>query len=541
MIWRRRTVAVVILVLLATAGVLAGRGVEVAGAARAAVTLDGQALEPGTREVAPRPSLGLLLPPGSRSGDFHAALDGRAVTVTPGEGRTARLEVGELLQGSHHRLEVWRGGLGPARVAAVSVEFQVTDPLQLAASWLASATQTTVQVSASRELVDVGPVQAALTRAGAAVRRDDRGIEGRWPAGRTPAFTVPAGLRATTGAFLPVDFSATLAPTGGSVFSRVDLSTPPGPRPTGLRLRAYYVAGPAARADLLRHVARISVLSPSFYAADGDGTLVRNLDEAALATTRAAGVAVEPLVTNRDFSAEAARQLFRSPGSADSLATSLIAEAGKRAYAGYQLDFEGLGFGDRAALSAFSGGLARRLRSAGLQYSVAVIPTKDTSGSGLAQLFGHSGVYDYAQLSRDTSSMSLMAYDQHTSSTDPGPIAGLDWLRGVTRASTSGLDRSRIYMGVPLYFRDWQLRGAPVAGAYEDLLASAAAHDGTVSWDFASVSPYVRYSGSGDEHVAWVENRTSLLAKLQLAREMGFGGIAAWRLGLEDPTWWDLW
>jgi len=38
-----------------------------------------------------------------------------------------------------------------------------------------------------------------------------------------------------------------------------------------------------------------------------------------------------------------------------------------------------------------------------------------------------------------------------------------------------------------------------------------------------------------------MENGTSLLAKLQVARQMGFVGVAAWRIGLEDPSFWDLW
>jgi ABC-type proline/glycine betaine transport system permease subunit len=30
-------------------------------------------------------------------------------------------------------------------------------------------------------------------------------------------------------------------------------------------------------------------------------------------------------------------------------------------------------------------------------------------------------------------------------------------------------------------------------------------------------------------------------AKIAVAREMGFGGISTWRLGFEDPAFWDLW
>ncbi|MFN2462916.1 MAG: glycosyl hydrolase family 18 protein [Candidatus Dormibacteria bacterium] len=538
MVWRRRTLAAIVVALV---GLTALALTQRAGGVRqapASVTLDGQTLDPGARDVSPRPALGLLLPPGSRTADFTAAIDGRIVPIAPGIGRSARLSVGELAQGSRHRVEVWRGTIGTAHVGAVAVDFQVAAPLQVAASWLVTPRGTTVVVSASRELADGAAVEAALTRAGASVRRDERGIEGRWRPGHPARFTVPAGTRATTGAYLPADFSPSAPLPLPVATSRVDLSSDPGPPRQGLRLRAYYLAGPAAQASLARNASRIGVLSPAFYTVDSGGALVPAVEEAVLATAHAANLSVEPLVTNRDFSATTARGIFRA--GADAVAPALVTEARRRGYAGYQLDFEGLAAADRGALKAFSGDLAARLREAGLNYSTAVVPSKD-NGSALGQLFGHAGAYDYAQLARGATSISVMSYDQHTAVTDPGPVAGLDWVRRVTEATTAGIDRAHAYLGVPLYYRDWPLHGTPTAGSFPDLLATAGQNDGTITWDFASMTPYVRYALNGEEHVAWTENRTSLLVKQQLAHELRFEGIAAWRLGFEDPAFWELW
>ena len=541
MLTRRRTLAAAALSVAVIAGAILARGAQVAVQGEPSVTIDGATLQGAAREVSPRPAVGLLLPPGSTASDFRAVIDGRMVRVHAAVGRTARLEVGELPQGSQHRLAVWRDSLGPAHVGEVDVNFQVTDPLEVAASWLAGGRQTTVQVSASRELADPGPIEQALTRSGASVRRDEQGIEGRWPASRAAEFTIPAGLRATTGAYLPASFRAALGAVPAGAFSRVDLSDPVTADATGLKLRAYYVAGPMARADLAHHARQVSLFTPSFYGAARDGSLVRNVDALALATARSAGAEVEPLVTNQDFSADGARALFSSGAASDGLSAALVVEARAQGYAGYQLDFEGLSYSDRDQLTRFSQRLAERLGAAGLKYSTAVIPQKQSGGSGLAQLFGHSGVYDYGALSRGASSMSLMAYDQHTSSTEPGPVAGLDWVQQVATASTSGLDRARIFLGVPLYYRDWPVRGTPTAGGYGDAIAATVAHDGTLTWDFASQTPLVHYGAPGEEHVTWLENRASLAAKVQVAKQMGFGGIAAWRLGLEDPAFWDMW
>jgi spore germination protein YaaH len=541
MLTRRRTLAAVALLVALLGGAMLSRGAAVVVGSPPSVTLDGATMTAGAQGVSPRPSFGLLLPPGSGASDFRATLDSRLVNVEAGPGRTALLTVGDLPQGSRHRLEVWRGAIGPARVGAVGLDFQVAQPLQVAVSWLAGSGQTTAQVAASRQLADESPIKDALARGGATVRRDDRGIEGRWPPGLVASFTVPGGLRATTGAYLPADFTASLTPGPPLPYSRVDLSQPsPGPV-AGLRLRAYYLPGPTSRADLARHARQVTVLSPSFYTVAADAGLVRSIDEQALATARAAGIEVEPLVTNQDFSADVARKLFQAPGAVDTLAAALVADARTHGYTGYQLDFEGLGFSDRDDLTRFSRALDDRLRQATLKYSTAVIPRKQPQASGLDQLFGHSGVYDYQALLRDATSMSVMAYDQHTSATDAGPVAGLDWVQQVVQASTAGIDHSKLYLGVPLYYRDWPLRGAPTAGAYTEIVATTAARNGTISWDFASQSPYARYSVPGDEHVVWLENRASLAAKVQVANQMGFAGVAAWRLGLEDPAFWDLW
>ncbi|MFN2465133.1 MAG: glycosyl hydrolase family 18 protein [Candidatus Dormibacteria bacterium] len=541
MFTRRRSLLAAAVILALGTGALLSRGASVAVQAAPAVTVDGAALSPGARDISPRPTLGLVLPPGSHPTEFRASLDGRYVAVTPSAGRTARLDVGELPQGTRHHLEVWRPAIGPARVGQVALDFEVSRPLQIAATWMVSAAQTTVQVSSSRELADPTAVADVLARAGAAVRRDDRGIEGRWPRGQTPRFTLPAGLRATTGAYLASEFTTAVGSSGSPPWARVDLSTPALAPPTGLSLQAYYLPSATARADLARHARQITVLAPSFYAATGDGNLVRSVDEAALGIARQAGVEVMPLITNEDFSAATARRLFAAPSAVDQLSGALVAEAQHHGYAGYQLDFEGLSFSDRDALSRFSQRLAGAMKAAGLRYSTAVIPRKQPHASSLEQLFGHSGVYDYEALARDATSMSLMAYDQHTAATDPGPVAGLDWVQQVVEASAGGLDRHRLYLGVPLYYRDWPARGAATAGGYDEALATAAAHDGTMSWDFGSQTPYVRYTTPADEHVVWFENGTSLAAKAQAAKRLGMAGLAAWRLGLEDPAFWDLW
>ena len=40
------------------------------------------------------------------------------------------------------------------------------------------------------------------------------------------------------------------------------------------------------------------------------------------------------------------------------------------------------------------------------------------------------------------------------------------------------------------------------------------------------------------EHVVWLEDATSVAARLQIAVRRNLGGVGAWRLGQEDPEVW---
>jgi spore germination protein YaaH len=229
-------------------------------------------------------------------------------------------------------------------------------------------------------------------------------------------------------------------------------------------------------------------------------------------------------------------QLLSSTALVDQVAAQLVDEAHVRGYSGYQLDFENLAAGDRPALSRFSAALAGKLKTAGLEYSVAVIPRRLTSSPR-----GPSAVYDYAALYRGAGWLTMMAYDQHTRQEDPGPVAALDWVKEVIGVTSARLDRSRLYLGVPLYARDFSMAAAPASLPYADAVNVTAQNGGSVRWDFDAATARAEYVSAGVQHEVWMDGRASLEAKVGLAREQHFAGVSAWRLGYEDPDFWALW
>lgn len=539
----RRGLVLVLVLLVAGAGV--GYALRSSGqVGPTTVLLDGIPLDSGSQQVPPRPVLTLALASGSQGSDYRASIDGTSVVVES-RGGAATVRLPAMPQASWHRLTVWRAGLLGSRLNSSDVSFRTAEPLRLAAAWLVASRSTRVDVGWSRPLQDPAPLEAALRTAGATTQRTETSIVGSWPAVATGiklAFTVPAGFSSSTGSYLGAPFTAALTLPAVRPYSEVQLSDQPIVKTTGLKLQAYYVSTPTGRADLAAHANRIDVLTPDFYALGGDGQLYSQVDDAALRIATAAGIEVQPLVTNLDFDGDKAHAVIANPSGASIAAANLVAEARRRGYKGYQLDFENLHASDRDGFTSFSVSLGQALSAAGLKYTAAVIPRKLFGAGGILSVAPQaSAVYDYPALSRGSRWLTLMAYDQHTTGTPPGPVAAIDWVREVLAGGSAGVDHSRLFLGVPLYYRDWTLGGDTTVGPYSEALQNAVDNGAGISWDFQAESAFVRYQRAGAEHILWMDNRASLAAKVAVAIEMGFGGISTWRLGFEDPGFWELW
>jgi spore germination protein YaaH len=61
----------------------------------------------------------------------------------------------------------------------------------------------------------------------------------------------------------------------------------------------------------------------------------------------------------------------------------------------------------------------------------------------------------------------------------------------------------------------------------------------TVIFDQDTLTPMFDYvDDQGNNHEVWFENSDSIIAKLNLAWQLGISGVALWRLGMEDPGLW---
>jgi len=214
----------------------------------------------------------------------------------------------------------------------------------------------------------------------------------------------------------------------------------------------------------------------------------------------------------------------------------MLAIARTYGLAGIDIDVENVPGDLRPYYTALVEEAAAALKPNGVQLTVSV-PAKvwnDTTSNW-------GGAFDYAALGRAADQVAIMAYDEHTYGLVPGPVASLPWVERVVAYATTQIPAEKILLGIPAYGYDWVAgtrvvaRGLSTGGAYN----LAAQHGAAVQWDDAAQVPFFAYTQDGVAHVVYFENGRSTAAKLDVVTRYGLGGIAIWRLGLNEAAIWD--
>lgn len=132
-----------------------------------------------------------------------------------------------------------------------------------------------------------------------------------------------------------------------------------------------------------------------------------------------------------------------SRGARDKLVADIV-ELSKK-FDGVQIDFEAVAGRDAGNFLEFLR-LIRQGMEPGKIFSVA-LPAKRIEVSD---------AYDYAAVSAIADRIYIMAYDQHWSTSSPGPVASLSWCKAVMTYALTVVPSEKLIMGIPLYGRSWR-------------------------------------------------------------------------------------
>jgi spore germination protein YaaH len=206
----------------------------------------------------------------------------------------------------------------------------------------------------------------------------------------------------------------------------------------------------------------------------------------------------------------------------------IVAMAERLHVNGVDIDYESLPASDRELFSTFADELAPHLRQAGLAFSV---PVQPKSGDPAAR---GPGAMDWPRLCRTADRVQVMLYNEHNASTEPGPIAGLDWISRVIDYGLGSCPVAKLVPVLKVSGMDWgpekaEWRSFPEAAA---LRTSVGAE---LKRERVNRVPWFIYQAGDGRHVVYFEDAKSLQAKAERLRARGLTTIVLWSLGSEDP------
>ncbi len=193
---------------------------------------------------------------------------------------------------------------------------------------------------------------------------------------------------------------------------------------------------------------------------------------------------------------------------------------------GVQIDFESVSRDDAGFFFDFLKELRGRL-PAGKKLSVAAPARTELT----------KDAYDYTQIAPLVDRMVIMAYDEHWSTSSPGPVASLPWCAKVVDYAKSAVGVDKIVMGLPLYGRAWQDRRLAKALRFKNVLDLVAEKKSTTSY-----APELGASFEYSENVTvtvFFDDYRSLMEKLRLYQARDVGAVSFWRIGQGPPLLWD--
>ena len=297
----------------------------------------------------------------------------------------------------------------------------------------------------------------------------------------------------------------------------------------GLEVWAFHAPwDPASAASAVSNRARIDVLVSGWVALDTtDGRpLVLYTDTLAHrgdARTRYAAL-VTSWLGDRFHPGTVNRLADDAPALART-ASTIARHAEERGYSALVLDFELHELEDLERLTRVAGAIADSARARGVREIVLAIPAVDSAYPPGALL----AVVDFVL---------PMLYDEHWSTSGPGPVASPAWVRGALQARVAEAGAARVIAALPMYGYFWR-RGAPPAQTigFADARRMAAEHRVPLERHTASATLTARADGAGE---LWIADAELLRELLVVVKASGVRRVALWRLGTEDPEVWRL-
>lgn len=289
---------------------------------------------------------------------------------------------------------------------------------------------------------------------------------------------------------------------------------------------------------LLSATKGVNVVAPTWFeTSDNDGNVTSLASDSYVQTAHQAGVQVWALCS--DFGPKMKiGKVLGTTSKRQKLVKNLIAEAIRYDLDGINIDFENVKKDSGEDFIQFVRELGIMCRNNGVVLSIDNYPPAG----------GISAYYNRKEQAEVADYVITMLYDEHyAGSKEAGPVSSISYVTNSIQEVGEEVPAEQMVIALPFYSRHWKEK---TKGGKAKLSSEACSMKGAqtvlkdsgkkATWDDATGMNYVEYTESGTVHKIWIEDAKSLELKMKAVSDANLGGVAFWKLGLEDASVWNM-
>jgi peptidoglycan-N-acetylglucosamine deacetylase len=316
--------------------------------------------------------------------------------------------------------------------------------------------------------------------------------------------------------------------------------------PCGIRSAFYITWNDNSFVSLQRNIHKLNLVIPEWIFIDPKAdTLITRIDARGYAVMKNAGVNIIPILSNfypadkpgdstkdKRFHGESVHRIITNSQKRERLIHSLIAILEKNKLQGVNVDFEELKEKSDEAFVNFQKELYEKLHAKNLLVTQNVIPFNED--------------YDYKALSKYNDFIFIMAYDEFSQGTKPGPIADQKWIEAAVDDAVKKIPSQKIILNLAAYGYDWPKQDEPDPNevpvlTYQNALSIAKEVQGRIDFDDDTYNLHFSYADDeGIPHEVFFTDAATTFNAMRFANESQLAGVALWRLGSEDDRIWQF-
>jgi len=285
-----------------------------------------------------------------------------------------------------------------------------------------------------------------------------------------------------------------------------------------------------ARYSLEENVSKMNMVLPEWlFVQDTADVVFTDIDKSALETMHRANIAVVPMLSNyfnNKWNGKNVHRIISSPERRSKLIKSILDVLETYKFNGINIDFEELSMEKTDEnLVAFMKELHGELHRRGYLLTQDIAPFNED--------------YNVEELAKYNDFLFLMGYDQHSSSSQSGPVAAQDWLEAGLGDLCKKVPSDKVVLCFAAFGYDWKdgFDGEDVT--YQEAVSTAYESEGKIKFDNNTYNlDYSYYDDNDKMHRVVFTDAATAFNAIRTAHDFETSGVAMWRLGSEDPRIW---